>query len=385
MTSASSEADTDHFNLNVKTLMIVLMVLSPLRQIAMVFDLNKCMGCQTCSVACKMLWTRQPGEEHQWWCTVNTQPGLGTPKGWEQMGGGYAANGKPVLGHLPTANEFGGGWQFNQEEVFFGGKGRSVHLAPRANADREPTGAPNGEPRWGPNWDEDQGGGVYPNSYYFYLPRLCNHCTRPVCVEVCPTKAMYKRREDGIVLRNEDICRGSGACMRACPYKKIYFNYVTNVAQHCIMCFPRLEQGIAPACARQCPGRLVFVGYLDDTDGPIHKLVNEWGVALPLHPEYSTEPNVFYVPPLSPHRLNEDRSIDYTTPRIPPDYLESLFGPKVHAALDNLRSELAAVRAGGQSEILHTLIVYKWQDLFGPFTKPPTQIHAAAKTPEVSA
>ena len=56
------------------------------RQVAMVFDLNKCMGCQCCSVACKMLWTRETGEEHQWWCTVNTQPGRGTPRNWEEMG-----------------------------------------------------------------------------------------------------------------------------------------------------------------------------------------------------------------------------------------------------------------------------------------------------------
>jgi nitrate reductase beta subunit len=106
----------------------------------------------------------------------------------------------------------------------------------------------------------------------------------------------------------------------------------------------------------------------------MHKLVSEWQVALPLHPEYGTEPNIFYVPPLSPHRLNDDGSIDYHTPRIPPAYLESLFGPKVHAALDRLRSELATVRAGGRSDILDTLIVYRWQELFGPFTTPPAQV-----------
>ena len=336
------------------------------RQVAMVFDLNKCMGCQTCTVACKMLWTREAGEEHQWWCTVNTQPGLGTPKGWERMGGGYDVDGKPVLGQVPTLEDFGGGWQFNHAEVFFGGKGSSVHLTPADRAGEAPT--------WGPNWDEDQGGGAYPNSYFFYLPRLCNHCTHPACVDACPNGAMYKRRTDGIVLRDEDACRGARACMAACPYKKIYFNHVRNVAQHCNLCFPRLEQDVAPACARQCPGRLVFVGFLDDPDGPIHKLVYEWKVALPLHPEYGTAPNVFYVPPLSPHRLNDDRSIDYHTPRIPPAYLESLFGPKVHAALDTLRAELATVRAGGKSAILDTLIAYHWNDLFGPFTKPPANI-----------
>ena len=340
-------------------------------QVSMVFDLNKCMGCQTCSIACKVLWTREEGEEHHWWMKVNTQPGLGSPKGWEEMGGGWK-DGHPVPGHQPTRAEFGGGWEFNYDEVFYGGKGRNVHLHPTDTGD--------GTTKWGMNWDEDQGGGEYPNAYYFYLPRLCNHCTHPVCVAACPTGAMYKRPEDGAVLRDEEVCQGSRFCMEACPYKEIYFNYARGVAQHCILCFPRLEAGVAPACARQCPGRLVFVGMADDTSGPIHKLVHEWEVALPLHPEYGTEPNIFYIPPLSPYRLNDDMSIDYVTPRIPPAYLESLFGPKVHAALARIKSELDTVRSGGSSEILQTLIVYHWQDLFGPYTTDPATLDRRPET-----
>lgn len=359
-----------------------------LRQVAMVFDLNKCMGCQTCSVACKVLWTRDEDTEHEWWCTVNTQPGLGAPKGWEEMGGGWEG-GKPKPGHQPTRAEFGGGWKFNYEEVFYGGKGREVHLkpsgpgmwtsggegSPGSSASSYDGKAPEQDvTQWGPNWDEDQGAGEWPNAYYFYLPRICNHCTKPSCVSACPQGAMYKRPQDGIVLRDEDRCRGYRFCMEACPYKKIYFNYARQVSQHCIFCFPRIEQGVAPACARQCPGRLVFVGYLDDVEGPIHRLVNEWKVAVPLHAEYGTEPNVFYVPPLSPYRLNEDFSIDYETPRIPPEYLESLFGPGVHDALAKLKSEMETVREGGKSEMLETLIAYKWQSLFGPFTTDPAAL-----------
>ena len=64
------------------------------RQLVWVYDLNKCIGCQTCSVACKVLWTHEEeGAEHQWWMTVNTQPGAGTPKDWEKMGGGYDGGG----------------------------------------------------------------------------------------------------------------------------------------------------------------------------------------------------------------------------------------------------------------------------------------------------
>jgi DMSO reductase family type II enzyme iron-sulfur subunit len=332
------------------------------RQLAVVFDLNKCIGCQTCSVACKVLWTRDEGMEHQWWCTVNTQPGKGTPKDWEEMGGGERG-GVPVPGHLPTREEFGGGWEFDFQRLFYGGQGNAEPLRPKA-----------GSPEWGPNWDEDQGAGEYPNSYYFYLPRICNHCTNPVCVESCPKGAMYKRAEDGIVVRDEDACRGYRFCMEACPYKKIYFNHVRQVAQHCIFCLPRVEQGVAPACVRQCPGRLAFVGYLDDPEGPIHRLVNEWKVAMPLHPEYGTAPNVFYVPPMAPYRLAPDGSMDESQPRIPLDYLEKLFGPRVGAVLEKLRGELQTVRSGGESEMLQTLIAYEWQSLLGPFTVDPAQL-----------
>lgn len=336
-------------------------------QIAWVVDLNKCIGCQTCSVACKVLWTRDDSEKAQWWCSVNTQPGEGTPRGWEDMGGGYDADGKLSPGKVPTPEDFGGGFDFNHEEVFYGGSAGKKHLEPQAPR----------EGRWAMNWDEDQGAGEWPNSYYFYMPRLCNHCTKPACVDACPSKAMYKR-DDGIVLRDEDVCKGSKDCMAACPYKKIYFNEEKNVAQHCIGCFPRIEAGVAPACARQCPGRAVFVGWLDEAGSPINRLVNEYKIALPLHPEYGTRPNVYYIPPLSPHPLNEDMSINEDKSRIPPEYLESLFGPDVHGALAQLQGEMKKVREGGKSELMKTLIAYKWDELLGPFTADPALLGNAA-------
>jgi ethylbenzene hydroxylase subunit beta/complex iron-sulfur molybdoenzyme family reductase subunit beta len=336
-----------------------------LRQIAWVFDLNKCIGCQTCSVACKVLWTREEGEKHQWWMSVNTMPGQGTPKGWQEMGGGIdRETGKPRPGHQPTREEFGGGFEFNYDEVFYGGTAGKAHLEPQGSR----------ENRWSMNWDEDQGAGEWPNSYYFYLPRMCNHCTNAVCVGSCPTGALQKRPGDGLVIRDEDICMGDRFCMEACPYKKISFNYERHVAQQCIGCFPRIEAGVAPACVRQCPGRAVFVGYLDDEDGPVHRLVREWGIALPLLAEAGTGPNVYYVPPLAPHRLNDDLSIDTETPRIPPEYLESLFGTRVHTALATLQGEMDRVREGGSSEMLKTLIAYKWKELLGPFTVDPAEL-----------
>jgi steroid C-25 hydroxylase beta subunit len=332
-------------------------------QIAWVIDLNRCIGCQTCSVACKVLWTQEPGTEQMWWCTVNTQPGRGVPRDWESMGGGYDAAGTPILGRAPTDEEIGTAWSFNHEQVYAAGTGRQEFL--------HPTGA---APTWGMNWDEDQGAGEYPNAYFFYLPRLCNHCTRPACVEACPSGALYKRAVDGLVLRDEERCQGAQQCVRACPYKKIYFNPARGVSQHCIGCFPRLEKGVAPACVRQCAGRAAFVGFIDDADSAVHKLVHRWRLALPLHPEWNTQPNVFYIPPLSPFRIRADGSIDATERRIPTSYLETLFGAGVRPALQTLEAEMAKRRRGEPSEIVHTLIAYEWKEMLGPFTRDPAEI-----------
>jgi nitrate reductase beta subunit len=182
-----------------------------------------------------------------------------------------------------------------------------------------------------------------------YLPRICNHCLNPSCLAACPSGAIYKRAEDGVVLVNEDKCRGWRMCVSGCPYKKVYYNWNTGKSEKCILCFPRLETGQAPACAHSCVGRIRYMGVLlydadkiassaalpddqlldaqldmilDPSDpqvitaaraagidegwldsarrSPIYKFVKEWGLAFPLHPEYRTQAMMFYVPPLSP-------------------------------------------------------------------------------------
>ncbi|MFQ5666129.1 MAG: 4Fe-4S dicluster domain-containing protein [Candidatus Binatia bacterium] len=333
------------------------------RQIAMVFDLNKCIGCQTCSVACKVLWTTEEGKRNMWWCSVNTQPGRGTPRDYEKMGGGYDANGTLVLGQLPAPEEFGGTAEFNWSQVHHSGNGEAVRFRPK-----------NGEPSWAMNWDEDEGAGEYPNAYYFYLPRICNFCSKPSCVEACPNDAMYRRDDLGVILRDTNRCKATQQCAQACPYKKIYFDAVRNVSEHCIGCFPRLEQGVAPACVRQCPGRAVFVGFRDDTAGAVHVLVERYKVALPLHPEWNTEPNVFYVPPLSAFVIKPDGTIDESQRRIPLSYLESLFGPGVGPALRTLEDETAKRKRGQPSELMDTLIAFHWTELLGPFDRDPASI-----------
>ncbi len=327
-------------------------------QLAMVIDLNKCIGCQTCTVACKRLWTDTPGKKHMWWNIVNTQPGEGTPRGWQQMQGGFR-DGRLVYGPVLLPDEFGAAWEFNFDEALFGGDAGSTHLKPKGP-----------RPRWGPNWDEDQGGGTFPNSYYFYLPRLCNHCTNPACLKACPVEAISKR-QDGIVLINEDLCKGVRLCQAACPYKRIYFREEKRVSGKCIGCFPRIERGVAPACVRQCPGRARHYGELDDESGHLHQLVETWGVALPLLPDRETQPNVYYVPPMLPSPLNPNGTIDTETPRVPREFLHSLFGPAVDQALATLLEERKKKLDGGESELMDLLISRRWHDMMRPFHHSP--------------
>jgi DMSO reductase family type II enzyme iron-sulfur subunit len=251
--------------------------------------------------------------------------------------------------------EYGRAWDFNHQQTF--------ESAGRP-ADQKVWIRPEGEPRWGANWDEDRGAGRYPqDNHYFYLPRLCNHCTHPACLEACPRGAIAKRSEDGIVLVDQDACHGYRFCVEACPYKKVYFDPERNVATKCIFCLPRIEAGVPMACARQCPGRLRFVGYRDDPEGPIWKLVEKWKVALPLHPEYGLAPNVFYVPPLGPPRLDADGR-PTGEPRIPLPALEELFGKSVAPALETLRRERAKRKRGETSELMDLLIAYDWKKSF---------------------
>lgn len=324
------------------------------RQIAMVLDLNKCIGCQTCTIACKKLWNKDTGTGYAYWNNVETLPGAGYPRGWSESGGRTPA-GEVKAGRIPTLDdEYGRAWTFNHDEV----RKRA------GEGEGKPWIRPEGNPRWGANWDEDRGAGDYPQeNHYFYLPRLCNHCTHPACLDACPRHAIEKREADGIVLVDQDRCHGYRFCVEACPYKKVYFDPLRQVSTKCIFCLPRIEEGVAPACARQCPGRLRFVGYLDDEAGPIWKLVHKHRVALPLHPEFELGPNVFYVMPMSPPKLDaQGRPTD--EPRIPTSYLVSLFGERVPEVLATLSRERAKRRSGEPSELMDLLIAYDWNQNF---------------------
>ena len=211
------------------------------RQLAMVIDLNKCIGCQTCTLACKSQWTDRGGREFMYWNHVETKPGKGYPRDWEAAGGGWE-NDTLKPGKLPRlVEDYGVTADFNYEAALFEPGDKPLR--------------PLDAMQWGPNWEEDQGAGDYPNGYFFYLPRLCNHCTKPACLAACPRQAIYKREQDGMVLIDQERCRGYRYCVAACPYKKIYFNPLAGTSEKCIFCYPRVEKGVPPACAYQCVGR----------------------------------------------------------------------------------------------------------------------------------
>ena len=360
-------------------------------QISMVFHLDKCIGCHTCSVACKNIWTDRKGAEYMWWNNVETKPGTGYPGKWEDQ------------------SIYKGGWEKNEngdvnEDIKLKGAGKRkglgnifhnpnlpviddyyepftykyLDLIESPAGDGQPTARPvsliTGDPidiKMGPNWDDDLSGtpdyarndpnleNLTPGERdamfqlermaFFYLPRICNHCLNPACVASCPSGALYKRGEDGVVLVNQNVCRAWRMCVTACPYKKTYFNWQTGKSEKCILCYPRIEAGHAPACMHSCVGRIRYLGVIfydadrirdvasaDEADlvdsqldmlldpfdpevvaaaksngiadstitaaqrSPVYRFVKDWGMALPLHPEYRTLPMLFYVPPLLP-------------------------------------------------------------------------------------
>jgi len=410
-------------------------------QTAMVFHLDKCIGCHTCSIACKNVWSDRPGAEYMWWNNVETKPGTGYPTRWEDQqryNGGWKVGRDGSLAlrsqnrfdaflklfynpNQPNLADYYEPWTYTYGDLFSAPAG-----------DDQPTAVPvsqiTGQPmeiKAGPNWDDDLSGSpVYAENdlnleglseqeraqlfeierlTMFYLPRICNHCANPSCVAACPSGAIYKRGEDGIVLINQERCRGWRACVAACPYKKIYYNWKTGKSEKCILCYPRVETGQAPACFHSCVGRIRYMGVLlydadrvpsamqvperalvesqrstlldpDDPEvlagarrngvseamleaarlSPVRRYVLDWRLALPLHVEYRTMPMLFYVPPLLPvlgkaaHGIYEHAGTDFfaglADARLPIRYLAGLFGAGNPEPVEASLRKLLAVR-----------------------------------------
>jgi nitrate reductase beta subunit len=410
-------------------------------QMAMVMNLDKCIGCHTCSVTCKQAWTNRSGVEYVWFNNVETRPGQGYPRTYENQErwqGGWVRTKsgrlKPKAGgrikklltifanpKLPSIADYYEPWTYDYEHLLTAPAGEHTPVArPRSLITGEPT-----KISWSANWDDSLAGGNelaaadpilaqvsdrvhqdYQNAFMFFLPRICEHCLNPSCAASCPSGAIYKRSEDGIVLVDQDRCRGWRMCVTGCPYKKVYFNHRTGKAEKCTFCFPRVEIGIPTVCSETCVGRLRYIGlmlydadavtraaavpdeadlyaaqrsvFLDPHDpavtsaarasgipedwieaaqrSPIWDLIMRYEVALPLHPEYRTMPMVWYIPPLSPvvdvlrdtGHDGEDAgnlfgAVDAL--RIPAEYLAHLFTAGDTGPVTAVLRRLAAMRA----------------------------------------
>ncbi len=127
----------------------------------------------------------------------------------------------------------------------------------------------------------------------FFVPKLCNHCTNPACVQVCPTGATYKTK-DGVVLIDHEYCIGCQYCVQACPYGARFFNYEKMVTDKCTWCYHRITKGLNPACVEVCPMQARIFGDRNDPDSPISVFLRENRTYV-LKPETGNDPNVFYI------------------------------------------------------------------------------------------
>lgn len=414
-------------------------------QVSMVLNLDKCIGCHTCSVTCKNVWTSRKGVEYAWFNNVETKPGIGYPDDWENQQrwkGGWKLDKeklRPQMGskagimknifanpNMPLIDDYYEPFTFNHSILH---KSSKFKTPPTARPYSMLTGERMKKIEKSANWEDNLGGtfekrsreknfdniqkdiyGEFENSFMIYLPRLCEHCLNPTCVAACPSGAIYKREEDGIVLIDQSRCRGWRQCVSACPYKKIYFNWETKKSEKCTLCYPRIEVGEPTICSESCVGRIRYIGiilydadkilevakskneqdlygkhleiFLNPNDpavieeakkqgiphnvleaaknSPVYKMAIDWKVAFPLHPEYRTLPMVWYVPPLSPivnatesGKLGKNGILpDVEQLRIPNKYLANLFTAGDEAPIKDTLKRMLAMRAFMRSKIV---------------------------------
>ena len=300
----------------------------PKAQWAMIFDLNKCIACQTCTIACGTTWTSGRGQEYMYWNNVETKPFGGYPTAWDVS----------LLAKLGPQTWEGG--RYTGRTIFESAAGDELLAHHEAE-----------EEDWNhPNLGEDEVSGpvgrgdwiTRPHkTWMFYLPRVCGHCTYPACLGACPRRAIYKRPEDGIVLIDQSRCRGYRECVRACPYKKPMFNAETRTSEKCVGCYPKFEAGEMTQCVTHCIGKIRLMGRVSgperaDPRNPIDYLVHTRKIALPLYPQFGLETNLYYIPPV----------------HVPAPYLEQMFGPGVRAAID------AYLAAPGDDPLKSLLVLF---------------------------
>ncbi len=124
------------------------------------------------------------------------------------------------------------------------------------------------------------------------MPKLCNHCEKPPCVQVCPVGASY-RSEDGVVLVDSEYCIGCSYCLQSCPYGARFIHPKTHTAEKCTFCYHRIVKGLVPACVEACPTQARIFGELDKKSSPIVRFMRMNNIGV-LKPALNTEPKVFY-------------------------------------------------------------------------------------------
>lgn len=126
----------------------------------------------------------------------------------------------------------------------------------------------------------------------WFLPVQCQHCQKPPCAEVCPTRATYIH-ETGVVLVNPRTCVGCRYCAVACPYGARTFDEKTGLVEKCWLCLDYVLGGGEPACVHACILGARLFGRRDDPASPVGELIAS-GKAKPLHPEFGTRPGILY-------------------------------------------------------------------------------------------
>ena len=127
----------------------------------------------------------------------------------------------------------------------------------------------------------------------FFVPKLCNQCENPPCVQVCPVGATYQA-PDGVVLVDRTWCIGCGYCIMGCPYGVRFFHPVHHTAEKCNFCYHRITKGMKPACVEACPFGARRIGNIKDPNDPVTKIIMTERVGV-LKEEYGTKPQVFYI------------------------------------------------------------------------------------------
>ncbi len=148
---------------------------------------------------------------------------------------------------------------------------------------------------------KDTPAGKFPDLTLNFLPRLCNHCENPPCIESCPVDALQKR-DDGIVILDQESCTGCQACLDACPYDVIVFDETSNLAEKCNLCAHRIDEGLDPFCVLCCEGQALHFGDLNDPDSKISKILSRDDL-FQLKPEEGTNPSIYYIYPKPKRRL----------------------------------------------------------------------------------